>query len=79
MSQSFVRCLLVLREIPTAPNRIDTRSLARRLEGQGIRVSLRTVQRDLERLATALPLQCHPDKKPYCWNWGEGSLTDIAR
>lgn len=72
MSDSFVRYLLLLREIPTAPKHVDTATLARRLKGHGICVTRRTIQRDLERLSSRLPLHCNDTSKPYAWAWHEG-------
>ena len=67
----FLRYLLLLREIPAAPQHVDTVPLARRLEEQGICVTRRTIQRDLERLSSRLPLKCNAASKPYAWAWHE--------
>lgn len=75
MSDTFFRYLLLLREIPLAPRRVDTATLAARLEKLGISVSRRTIQRDLERLARRLPLECHDASKPYGWTWAKPSST----
>ena len=101
MPDAFFRLLLLLREIPAAPQRIDTftpgyaavsgsvaaaRTLAQRLEAQGVRVTRRTLQRDLDRLSRQLPLVCHDDTKPYAWAWlesdpqpGRGKQTETLR
>ncbi|MBE7483631.1 MAG: hypothetical protein HS104_27085 [Polyangiaceae bacterium] len=68
---AFLRYLLLLREIPVAPQHIDTATLALRLEEQGICVTRRTIQRDLERLSSRLPLRCNDASKPYAWAWHE--------
>lgn len=73
MSDAFIRYLLLLREIPAAPNHVDTVTLARRLEEQGICVTRRTIQRDLERLSSRLPLECNDAGKPYAWAWHESA------
>ncbi len=69
MTDTFIRHLLMLKEIPLAPQRIDTVTLAHRLEAQGVRVTMRTLQRDLERLSQRLPLRCHDTSRPYSWTW----------
>ncbi len=74
MPDAFLRLLLLLSEIPVAPQRIDTCTLAQRLEAQGVRVTRRTLQRDLERLSRQLPLTRHDDAKPYAWAWLESDL-----
>jgi predicted DNA-binding transcriptional regulator YafY len=73
MSDNFLRYLLVLREIPKAPRRVDTATLARRLEEHGLGVTRRTLQRDLERLSATFPLVCDDATKPYGWSWVEPS------
>ena len=69
MADTFYRYLLLLRAIPRAPHRVDTLRLTRQLHDEGIHVSRRTVQRDLERLAQHLPLDCNDKTKPYGWAW----------
>lgn len=51
---------------------VDTATLARRLKDHGISVTRRTIQRDLERLSSRLPLHCNDASKPYAWAWHEG-------
>lgn len=82
MRESFVRCLLILREIPDAPGRIDTITLAAFLEQRGIRVTRRTLQRDLESMSRVLPLVCDDRTKPYGWSWcaeADVSLSRVVR
>lgn len=81
MSDAFFRYLLLLREIPPAPEHIDTATLARRLDERGIRVTRRTIQRDLERLSLSLPLTCNDTSKPYGWAWqesGDDSFRELV-
>jgi predicted DNA-binding transcriptional regulator YafY len=73
MADNFLRYLMVLREIPRAPRRVDTATLAVRLESLGLHVTRRTLQRDLERLSATFPLVCADQTKPYGWSWVEGS------
>jgi predicted DNA-binding transcriptional regulator YafY len=76
MAENFLRYLMVLREIPRAPRRIDTETLAVRLESHGLRVSRRTLQRDLERLSGTFPLVCADQSKPYGWSWVDEPSRD---
>jgi predicted DNA-binding transcriptional regulator YafY len=73
MADNFLRYLMLLREIPRAPKRVDTATLARRLEDRGIGVTRRTLQRDLERLSATFPLACDDATKPYGWSWVDGN------
>jgi predicted DNA-binding transcriptional regulator YafY len=94
MADKFLRYLMLLRAIPRSPRTVDTRTLAVRLESHGLKVTRRTLQRDLERLSADFPLVCNDRTKPYGWSWVEAparaerpglgserlrSLTHVAR
>ena len=65
----------MLRAIPRYPKRIDAPTIHARLAENGMAVSLRTVQRDLNSLAGAFPLD-YDESKPqgWCWRQGAGQL-----
>ncbi|MBK7581449.1 MAG: WYL domain-containing protein [Myxococcales bacterium] len=69
----------LLRHVPRSPRRTDTVTLKRRLEEEGITVTARSVQRDLERIGTKfLTLRCDRRTKPYQWAWdGDAPLVEI--
>lgn len=69
MSDTFLRYLLILQEMPQPPRRTDSAALALRLEELGLRVTRRTLQRDLEKLSRVLPIECTDTTKPYGWSW----------
>lgn len=77
MSDTFLRYLLILQEIPCAPRRTDSATLARALEERGLRVTRRTLQRDLEKLSRVLPLQCTDASKPFGWSWKQGASSPL--
>lgn len=56
MADSFLRLVLLLREIPREPQFVGTKILLDRLIDAGHEVSLRTVQRDLQALSAYFPL-----------------------
>lgn len=68
MSDTLLRQLTLLRNIPRAPKRIDAQTLRQHLEASGYRVDLRTVQRDLVSLSLVFPL-ISDDAKPRGWRW----------
>lgn len=68
---TLLRQLMLLQWIPRAPDWISAPEIRQRLDGQGYRPSLRTVQRDLDRLATRLPLVCDRSGRPYGWMWAQ--------
>ena len=62
----------MLRAIPRHPRRVDTPTIHARLIDLGMVVSLRTVQRDLNALATSFPLD-FDESKPQGWCWRQGA------
>lgn len=56
MSNTAVRYLTMLRMVPRFPKSITTTELAERLEDHGFSVTMRSIQRDLEKLSTDFPL-----------------------
>ncbi len=71
MGDTLLRYMLLLREIPRGPRRVDAPTLVRRLDAQGVKVTVRTVQRDLGRLSRLMPLTCTDTTKPFGWCWSE--------
>jgi len=64
------RLLAILRIVPREPRRIDAGSIERRLSEEGIRISRRSVQRDLERIAARMPaLRCETEGRRFWWSW----------
>lgn len=77
MSDTFLRYLLLLQEMPHSPRMTDSAGFARLLEQRGFRVSRRTVQRDLEKLSRVLPIVCSDGTKPYGWSWRPGASSPL--
>ena len=72
MNDTLIRQWAMLRAIPRHPRRVDAPTIHARLRDQGMVVSLRTVQRDLNTLATTFPLD-FDESKPQGWCWREGA------
>ncbi|NTV95365.1 MAG: WYL domain-containing protein [Thiobacillus sp.] len=70
MRDTFHRQLLILNAIPRYPRKIGTDSIKCQLSSAGHEVSLRTIQRDLVKLAETLPIVCD-DAKPGGWSWAK--------
>lgn len=68
MDRNFNRLLDLLVLVPRQ-GKLSTTQLHQRLVARGHEVSARTVQRDLEELATVYPIQCDDRSKPFGWNW----------
>lgn len=68
MDRNFQR-LLDLLSVLQRSERLSTADIRERLAARGHAVTARTVQRDLESLASAYPLDCDTSQRPYTWAW----------
>ena len=59
----------MLRLLPRSPRQIGTAELRARLAEAGFPTTSRTIQRDLQTLATVFAIECHNGSKPYAWRW----------
>jgi predicted DNA-binding transcriptional regulator YafY len=67
-NSTLLRQWNMLRAIPRPPRVIGTSDLIARLRAAGYQVDMRTVQRDLNRLAEILPMESD-GSKPQGWRW----------
>lgn len=75
MNDTLMRQWAMLRAIPRHPRKIDARTLHAHLQGLGMTVTLRTVQRDLHILAEGFALEGDTAKpQGWCWRAGAGQL-----
>lgn len=74
MNDTLLRQWAMLRLIPRHPRKIDTGRLLDGLNRQGFQTTLRTVQRDLNNLSRALPLESD-EAKPQGWWWSHEAET----
>lgn len=75
--ETLLRQWAMLRFIPRHPRRIDTGRLRTELQKQGYEITLRTIQRDLNKLSAVLPLVCD-QSKPQGWWWqADADLLEI--
>jgi len=78
VSDTTLRQLAMLREVPRAPRRISTAELQARLQSQGFGTTLRTIQRDLDNLSSVFPLVSDERERPYGWSWrADASIVDL--
>jgi predicted DNA-binding transcriptional regulator YafY len=73
VSTSPVRQHRILQLIPKLPRKITVEQVAKQLLQDGIRVTTRTVRRDLEDLSTVHPLVCDQKGRPQGWSWVRGA------
>ena len=75
--ETLLRQWAMLRLIPRHPRRIDSGKLQSELEKLGYEITLRTIQRDLNKLSAVLPLVCD-QSKPQGWWWeADTNLLEI--
>ena len=77
MPNTAVRYLTMLRMVPRYPKAITTTELANRLDGQGFTVTMRSIQRDLEKLSTDFPLLVDETSRPFQWSFDREATMDI--
>ncbi|MFL1467533.1 hypothetical protein ACQUWM_08005 [Marinobacter sp. DUT-3] len=77
MSNTAVRYLTMLRMVPRFPKSITTTELAELLEDHGFSVTMRSIQRDLEKLSTDFPLLVDENKRPFQWSFDREAAMDI--
>ena len=78
-SEAVHRHWTMLRLIPRSPRAIDTATIERVLEAEGVSITRRSIQRDLESLAHSFTtLRCNDQTKPYGWCWdGDSPMLEI--
>ncbi len=78
MPDTTLRQLAMLREMPRAPRKISSAELRQRLRAQGFDTTIRTIQRDLERLSALFPIASDERERPYGWSWqAQASIVDL--
>jgi len=78
MSDTFMRQWHMLRLIPRMPSKVSTSDLVHSLADEGFKVTRRTLQRDLAKLAVIYPLVCDERDKPFGWSWSaDAAFLDI--
>lgn len=75
---TLLRLIALLRLIPRTPGRIATTTLLEKLKDDGFSVSLRTVQRDLERLSIPFALQRDESSPSFRWSLSENAPLDLS-
>jgi len=74
MSDTALRYLIMLQNIPRAPQKTSAQKLRALLEKQGYEVHERSIQRDLQKLSAIFPL--HSDNhKPRGWWFDKNAPT----
>ncbi|MCG4453297.1 WYL domain-containing protein [Pseudomonas sp. MMS21-TM103] len=75
---TLLRLIALLRLIPRTPGRIATTTLLEKLKDDGFSVSLRTVQRDLDRLSIPFALQRDESSPSFRWSLSDKAPIDLS-
>lgn len=75
---TLLRLIALLRLIPRAPGRIATTTVLEKLKDDGFSVSLRTVQRDLDRLSIPFALQRDESSPSFRWSLSENAYRFVG-
>lgn len=78
MTDTTLRYIRMLDCLPTQPRKTTAKDIQARLADDGFRTTVRTVERDLEKLAAVFPLYRDDRSRPYGWSWmANASRVDI--
>lgn len=77
MSDVAVRYLTMLKLVPFEPQSVTAQELVTKLAAEGFNVSVRSVQRDLEKLCASFPLQSDERSRPFRWYFGKDANLSI--
>jgi len=75
--EAMARQWEILKMIPGREPGITAKSIVNRLDLNGVTVSKRTVERDLNQLSLLFGLVTDSDEKPYHWYWMDGQGVDL--
>lgn len=78
MAESALRLVLILQKIPQAPAKITLAEIRGYLASLFIKVSDRTIQRDLIQLSQHFPIQANENTRPYGWSYQQNDNSDLA-
>jgi predicted DNA-binding transcriptional regulator YafY len=67
----------VLQKIPRSPRRVGLGDIRSYLSELGLKVTDRTIQRDLEKLSELFPLEVDTRSKPYGWSFMSTAKTSM--
>lgn len=80
MSESLLRRIIILQNLPEFPRTATTREILSSIEYDGLSCSLRTIQRDLEYLSGCglFCITCSKESHPTGWYWLKGGRSNTA-
>ncbi len=79
MAAKLLRYFALLELLPPYPRKATPQDLREDLARQGVAVTERTVQRDLQWLKRSFPLRCDDRNAPYGWGWEPQAHLPLPR
>jgi predicted DNA-binding transcriptional regulator YafY len=77
VADSALRLVAILQKIPRSPRRVGLGDIRSYLSELGLKVTDRTIQRDLEKLSELFPLEVDTRSKPYGWSFMSTAKTSM--
>lgn len=77
MTDTILRQWNMLQLVPRHPRWVTAPDLKRLLAERDFDVTVRTIQRDLEKLSATFPLTVNDRGRPFGWSWPKNYLTEI--
>lgn len=74
---AMLRLWEMLRLLPSRGTGKTALELTKALNDAGFNITKRQVERDLNELREAFPLDCNDRSHPYGWKWGNGASVDL--
>tara|TARA_B100000446_G_scaffold35559_1_gene31218 strand:- start:4331 stop:5314 length:984 start_codon:yes stop_codon:yes gene_type:complete len=79
MADSALRQILMLQRIPSYPRKVSTSELKEYLDGEGLSVNIRSLQRDLDQLSAHFPIAVDDSSKPFGWYFRKQDVIHIPK
>ena len=77
VTETSKRYLAIIELIPRHPSAVTVHEIVKKLNLAQFKTSVRGIQRDLQKLAEAYPLECQFDGRRYLWSFGENVPVTI--
>ena len=74
-TDTLLRQWMILKNIPVFPRKISAAELMERVRSRGFDISKRTIERNLQLLSQAFPIQSDERSRPYGWSWSQDADT----
>lgn len=74
-TDTLLRQWMILKNIPLFPRKVSAAELTERVRSEGFDITKRTMERNLQSLSLAFPIQSDERSLPYGWSWSRDADT----